>query len=195
VSEWPANHAGTFPPADASALKDAGWIVVRLPEGLTLAGLRAAGAPFKSTRYFTAHAPETVEHTTVATELAYRPALLLGSFNLPFPSAQRLAAELTEALPVDLVATIAPAAAYVWLFEHHRAAFGEYPFAQLYTWSVDRFRERANLVVGIFGRQRPIVVAPLVEERGGGVGVWPVVVPRTVASSLWPTAPRPASGK
>src|SRR5687768_2985228 len=70
-----------LPPDDARFLRDAGWVVVQLPAGLTLAGLRAAGAAFKGTRYFSAHAPHTDERTTVATEVAYQPALLPGAFN------------------------------------------------------------------------------------------------------------------
>src|SRR5687767_1997862 len=53
--------AVAFAAADAQFLRDAGWVVVQLPAGLTLAGLRAAGAPFKGTRYFSAHAPHTDE--------------------------------------------------------------------------------------------------------------------------------------
>ena len=189
VSEQPREAPVAFAPADAGALRDTGWTVVRLPAELTLAGLRAAGAPFKSERYFTAHAPHTVEHTTIATDLAYGSGLLPGSLNQPIEGAERLAAALTATLPAGALATIAPAAAYLWLFEAHRAASGQYPFTQLYAWSVDRYQERANLVVGAFGRQRPLLVVPLVEGRGGGVGLWPVVVPRAAAPLLWPTLP------
>src|SRR5712692_1113514 len=119
-----------FSATERGALTDAGWLLARLPAGLALAGLQASGAPFKGTRYFERHAAATHEQTTIATDLAYRPDLLPGSLNLTFPATEALVAELAAALPSSLAATIAPAAAYVWLFEHHRATHGAYPFAQ-----------------------------------------------------------------
>jgi hypothetical protein len=190
-----STHAGKGPAAfalaEATLLGEAGWTLVRLPAGLTLARLRAGGAPFKGDRYFEQHARETAERTTVATDLAYKPALLPGSFNRPFDGAAQMMAELSEQLPAGVAATIGPAAAYVWLLEQHRAATGGYPFAQLYAWAVDEYQARARLVVGVFGQQRPIILAPLVEGHGGGVGVWPLVVPRAVLPALWPLAPPP----
>jgi hypothetical protein len=177
-----------FTAADRGALGDAGWLLARLPAGLTLAGLRAAGAPFKGTRYFERHAAATREQSTMATDLAYRPALLPGSLNLTYAATEALVAELTAALPPSLAATIAPAAAYVWLFEHHRATHGVYPFAQRYTWAADEYQDDAHLVLGVFGQQRPLVVAPQVEGHGAGVGVWPLVVPRAIVPRLWPPA-------
>ncbi|HZS00216.1 MAG TPA: hypothetical protein VFE37_15990 [Chloroflexota bacterium] len=185
-------EAVAFAPADASALREAGWTLLRLPAGLTLAGLRVGGAPFKGTRYFDQQAPATAERTTVATDVAYKPALLPGSFNRPFADAARLLDEMLAHLPPGVAATIGPAAAYVWLLEQHRAATGAYPFAQLFAWAVDEYQARARLVVGVFGQQRPLLVAPLVEGRGGGVGVWPLLVPRAALPALWPLAPPPA---
>ncbi len=188
MSERDRGAEGRFTPEAVSGLGEAGWTLVRLPAGLTLAGLRASGAPFKGARYFDAHAPATEERATVATDLAYKPSLLPGSFNLPFEAAEGLMADVLATLPQAVVPVIGPAAAYVWLFEQHRAAMGQYPFAQRYTWAVDRYQQRAHLVVGVFGQQRPLLVAPLVEGRGAGVGVWPLVVPRSIAPALWPRA-------
>lgn len=177
-----------FAPEDAATLAGAGWTLVRLPAGLTLAGLRASGAPFKGLRYFAEHAPHTAERTTVATDLAYKPALLPGSFNRPFEVAAEMLDEMAAHLPPGVVASIAPAAAYVWLLERHRAATGAYPYEGRYAWAVDEYQGRARLVVGVFGRQQPLILAPLVEGRGGGVGVWPLVVPRAALPALWPLA-------
>jgi len=177
-----------FAASDRATLADAGWLLVRLPAGLTLAGLRAAGAPFKGTRYFDRHAADTHEQTTIAVDAAYRPALLPGSLGLTYEATEALVEKLTAELPPGLAAAIAPAAAYVWLFERHRTAHGAYPFAQRYTWSTDRYQERTHLVVGVFGQQRPLLVAPQVEGRGAGVGVWPLVVPRAALPALWPVA-------
>lgn len=181
-----SNPVAAFAPDDARLLRDAGWTITRLPAGLTLAGLRAAGAPFKGTRYFSAHAPQTAEKTTVATELAYQPALLPGAFNRSFAEAAELVEGMAPHLPTASAPVIAPAAAYVWLLEQHHAASGQYPFAKLYTWAVDRYQDGTHLVVGVFGQRLPLLVAPLVEEHGGGVGVWPLVVPHAVLPRLWP---------
>lgn len=180
--------AGDFSPGQSDALHDAGWIVTRLPGSLTLAGLRDAGVPFKGTRYFDTQALDTVERTTVATDVAYRPGLLPDCFNRSFESAQQCIDDLNRKLPPGAVATIAPAAAYVWLCQHHLETHGTYPFSQCFTWAIDRYQDRTNLVVGIFGQRRPVLVAPLSEGRGAGVGVWPIVFPRSVASTLWPSA-------
>jgi hypothetical protein len=79
----------------------------------------------------------------------------------------------------------------VWLLEEHRARWGEYPFAQLYAWACDQYQERARLAVGVFGQRRPLLVVPVVEGRGSGIGLWPVIVPRDALSALWPVASRP----
>jgi hypothetical protein len=184
-----ARALAAFAPEDARALTETGWSLLSLPAGLTLAGLRADGVPFKGSRYFDQHAPHTAECTTVATALAYKPALLPGSFNRPFDAAVRMMAEMGAHLPPGVVATIAPAAAYVWLLEQHHAATGAYPYTQLYAWAADEYQGRARLVVGVFGRQQPLILAPLVEGRGSGVGVWPLLVPRAVAPALWPFVP------
>jgi hypothetical protein len=187
VSEQSAADTA-FAASDRATLAATGWLLVRLPAGLTLAGLRADGAPFKGTRYFDRHAAETREQTTIAVDVAYRPALLPGSLGLTYEATEALVEKLAAELPPELAATIAPAAAYVWLFEHHHAAQGAYPFAQRYTWATDRYQDRAHLVVGVFGQQRPLLVAPQVEGRGAGVGVWPLVVPRAALPALWPVA-------
>ncbi len=172
----------------ACQLEADGWLLVALPGGLTLAGLRAAGAPFKGTRYFDVHARDTAERTTLPLAAAYKPALLPGTYNLSFDEAAARVAALSDDLPSGAVACIAPAAAYVWLFQHHKDVFGAYPFVQRYTWAADRYQGRTHLVVGVFGRERPLLVAPLTEGRGAGVGVWPLVVPRAAEPRLWPPA-------
>jgi hypothetical protein len=189
VSGAETQSAATFAPEAASVLAAMGWTIVRLPAGLTLAGLRAAGAPFKSARYFAQHARDTAERTTLATDLAYKRALLPGSFNRPFDVALQIMTDMAEHLPAGTVATIAPAGACVWLLEHCRAATGDYPYTQLYAWAADQYQARARLVVGVFGQQRPLLVAPLVEGRGSGVGIWPLLVPSAMAPALWPLAP------
>ena len=183
-SEGPASFAAET----VAVLSEQGWIVVRLPAGLTLVGLRAGGAPFKSEHYFDRHALTTAERTTFATDLAYKPALLPGSFNRPFAAVLEMMADLAEHVPAGTTATLAPAAAYVWLLERHHSETGGYPFSQLYAWAVDEYQARARLVVGVFGQQRPLVVAPLVEGHGSGVGVWPLLVPSGVAPARWPLA-------
>jgi hypothetical protein len=186
VSQSAPDSPAAFAADDARELRDNGWALVRLPAGLTLAGLRAAGAPFKGGRYFSAHAPHTAERTTVATDLAYKPALLPGAFNRTFADTVALVDGMAPHLPAGVAPVIAPAAAYVWLLAQHHAATGDYPFRQLYTWAVDRYQDRANLVVGVFGQRDPLIVAPQVEGHGGGVGVWPLLVPRAVVPELWP---------
>jgi hypothetical protein len=42
-------------------------------------------------------------------------------------------------------------------------------------WTADEYQGRARLVVGVFGPQRPLLVAPLVEGRGCGAGLWPLL--------------------
>ncbi|HLI26110.1 MAG TPA: hypothetical protein VKZ60_03515 [Chloroflexota bacterium] len=183
----------TFAPTVRAALAADGWLFAELPGGLTLEGLRASGAPFKGERYFTRFAHETVEYATVAAQVAYRPALLPGTLGLRFEDALARVARLTDHLPAGVVATAAPAAAYVWLFEAHYARYGAYPFVQCYTWAVDCYQQRAHLVVGVFGRHRPLLVAPHTEGYGAGVGLWPLLLPGAVADLLWPLAPRRAA--
>lgn len=184
--EASAEDIARFDASDADELVRAGWTIVSLPPNLTLSKLRDAGVPFKGSRYFDSQARDAAEFSTVATMLAYRPDLLAQTFNQSFDDARVQVADLDSSLPAGTAATVGPAAAYVWLLQQHVEKIGRYPFAQLYTWSIDRYQDRTNLVVGVFGQQRPIVVAPLTEGRGSGVSVWPIVVPRSVAASGWP---------
>jgi hypothetical protein len=188
----PEATAATGPKFDTEAaalLRQGGWTTLHLPAGLTLKGLRAAGTPFKGPRYFDSQARDTREHTTVATALAYKPLLLPGSLNQPIAVVQEMLVALTAALPPTLIATLAPAAAYVWLCQRHYETTGNYPLARRYTLTADVYQERAPIVVGVFGQHNPLLVAPLVEGHGAGVGGWPVVLPRTVLPRLWPMAP------
>lgn len=159
-----------------------GWHVERLPGGLSLAHLRATGAPFKGDRYFREQAALTAERTTIETDVAYRPGLLPDCFNTSYADASARVAALASGLPAGVTPVIAPAVAYVWLLDRAH----DYPFRQLYTWAVDRYAERANLVIGVFGQSRPIIVAPLTEGRGAGVSVWPILVPAEITDRLWP---------
>ena len=65
------------------------------------------------------------------------------------------------------MALIVSAATYVYLLSHHPGGQGTFPNPGYYTWTSDRYRE-THLVVGVFGRERPIVVAPLSGEAGEG---------------------------
>jgi hypothetical protein len=188
----PAATPATCPTFDAEAaafLRQGGWTTLHIPAGLTLKGLRAAGAPFKGPRYFDSQARDTREHTTVATALAYKPLLLPGSLNQPIAVVQEMLGALTAELPPMLIATLAPAAVYVWLCQRHSETTGTYPLSGCYTLTADVYQGRAPVVVGVIGQRNPLVVAPLVEGHGAGVGGWPVVLPRTVLPGLWPMAP------
>src|SRR5919109_429127 len=171
--------APRFEAGTRAALASQGWRLLEAPPGLTLAGLRDAGAPFKGTRYFDHFAAETEEAAFAGGEVAYRPGLMPGSLNRTYDGAASLAAGLQALLPPGAVPMIAPAALYVWLLVEHRRRRGEWLLAQAYAWAADRWRD-THLVVGVFGRERPLLVSPLLEGSGRGVGLAPVVVPAPV---------------
>jgi hypothetical protein len=165
-----------FEAQTAEALLRDGWRIARAPAGVTLAGLRAEGAPFKGSKYFDVQAGQTLELPVAETELAYRPGLQPGTASQPFEACERLVTRLEGALPPRVVARIAPAALYVWTLWMHRRTEGEWPLSGCYTWAADR-SGTARLAVGIFGRERPIVVSPIPEGSGRGIGVMPIVFP------------------
>ncbi|MDQ3702711.1 MAG: hypothetical protein M3442_17570 [Chloroflexota bacterium] len=200
----PASEPRRFTTAARDALLEQGWRLLDAPAGITLATLRAAGAPFKGSRYFDAQAARTVELPVPAGDIAYRPGLMPDSLNHTFEQGERLTRALVPLLPHGAEATIAPAALYVWLLQEHFRQHGEWPLRQCYTWTADRSRvhsqstaedasgrpqprgngasadasvEYVHLAVGVFGQQRPLLVSPIPEPSGRGLGVMPIIVP------------------
>ena len=165
-----------FSEGTAAILERNWWSVVELPEGLTLEVLRRKGAPFRGSRYFERFAGEVVETPTIEGHVAVNWGILQGTLNRRYEDCESLLAEFGRTLPDGCEALIGSAATYVYLLSHHRAAKGTFPIPGYYTWTSDRYRE-TQLVVGVFGRERPIVVAPLSEKQGKGVGVMPLIVP------------------
>jgi hypothetical protein len=157
-------------------LADAGWRVVDVPFGATLADLRAAGAPFKGDKYFRLQAAATEEQSVPCAEAAYRGALIPGSENQTFAAGSQLVSSVAEELPAGCAAVVGPAALYVAILVVHHRANGEWLLAQQYTWAADRSAS-THLAVGAFGRERPILVSPIPEGYGRGLGVMPLVVP------------------
>lgn len=197
----PAREPRRFTPTAQESLLAQGWRLLHAPAGLTLATLRAAGLPFKGSRYFDVQAAGTEEIPVPAGDVAYRPGLMPGSLNHTFDQGERLARALAPLLPAGVEATIAPAALYVWLLHEHHRQHDEWPLRQCYTWAADRSRVHSvstgaedasdcpepggssatagyvHLAVGVFGQQRPLLVSPIPESTGRGLGVMPVVVP------------------
>ena len=157
-------------------LQRAGWYVLQVPHGTTLAALREAGAPFKSNKYFQAQASGTQEAPVLWNEVAYRGALLPESLNRTYAEAAALVDELRGNLPGGAVPAIGPAALYVWLLVEHHRRHGEWLLQQRYTWAADT-AGTAHLVVGVFGQQRPLMVSPVPEATGRGIGALPLIVP------------------
>ena len=168
--------AGDFAPETAANLRQSGWRILQLPAELTLATLRQQGAPFRSDRYFKEFAGEVVETPTPACSIAYQPALLAGSLNLRYEACEELIAEFNRSAPAACRAVIGQAAACVYVVNRHHEDTGSFPLAGAYCWTSDHYRD-THLVVGVFGRERPIIVAPLPEKQGRGVGVMPLIVP------------------
>lgn len=165
----------SFVPDVAETLRRNGWTLVDVPAGLTLAELHRRGAPFRGTRYFREFAPGVVESPTIAQSVAYQPGFLPGTLNRRFDECARLVAEFGRTVPGGCHAIIGQAATYVEILWRHALATGEFPLAGGYTWASDEYAD-GHLVVGIFGRERPIVVGPH-PESGRGIGVMPLIVP------------------
>ena len=176
-----------FHPETREALLEQGWRLIELPADLSLEALRRAGAPFKGDKFFREYAPDTVEtryppHTP--SEAAYRPGLMPHSLNQEFET-DRLLLRLDDLLPPGARSGIASAAAYVWLFTEHHRRTGEWLLTNCFTFTMDRHHpERGTqpqtgvpIVVGVFGGARPILVSPLPEGRGRGVGLMPLILP------------------
>ncbi len=176
--------AGQFDLSTGEALRRAGWQIVEAPPGLTLAALRAAGAPFKGTRYFDRHAAAAREQPVAGGAVAYRGGLLPATIGRSYAEAERIVAALGAQLPSGARAVIGPAALYVWLLVEHHRRQGEWLLRGAYTWAADtvELAGGAHLAVGVFGEQRPLVVTPVPEGSGAGIGALPLVVPATPAT-------------
>jgi hypothetical protein len=169
-----------FAPGTREALVGQGWRLATVPEGLTLAGVRALGAPFKGERFFREQAEWAREVAFPGGEVAYRPGLMPGSVGLPYGGLDGLLAQLGGLLPPGSRAAVASAAAYAWLLADHHARTGEWLLAQCFTWCADGYgppEGGVHLVLGAMGGARPLLVAPLPEGSGRGVGLLPLVVP------------------
>jgi hypothetical protein len=162
-------------PTRAALLAD-GWRIIAAPAGLTLEGMRAAGAPFKGSKYFQSQASQTQAVVFTGGDVAYRPGLLPGSLNRTYQEAEELVAQLRPRMPAGVEPAIGPAALYVWLLVEHHRQQGEWLLSGCYTWAADRAGD-AHLAVGVFGRQRPLLVSPIPEGSGRGIGVLPLILP------------------
>ncbi len=170
-----AINPAVFSPQVAEILRRSGWIIIEIPSGLTLPLLRERGAPFRGDRYFREFAADVVETPTRAGSVAYQPAFLNGSLNRRYEECEELVASFDRSVPTGCQAIIGRAAVYVEVLWRHFQATGEFPLAGGYTWTSDRYSE-GHLVVGVFGRERPIVVGPH-PKSGRGIGVMPLIVP------------------
>lgn len=183
--EYGADGAIAFSPRTQTTLEASGWNIISLPAGLTLPVLRALGAPFRGDRYFNEFAADVVEAPTVAQSIAYQPGILEGSLNLSYSQAEELVAAFNRTVPDGGRAIIGQAAACVHVLWQHSQKTGQFPLAGAYTWASDGYGD-SHLVVGLFGRSRPIIVAPH-PKSGRGIGVIPLIVPTAT------TTPSPRS--
>ncbi|HEV2126640.1 MAG TPA: hypothetical protein VGW38_28100, partial [Chloroflexota bacterium] len=174
-----------FGEEERTRLQASGWVLADVPPGLTLARLRAAGLPFKSSKFFDRQSALAREVAFSGGDIAYRPGLMPGSLNQPFTACGELLSRLSPLLH-GCVAMCAPAAVYAWLLSDHHQRTGQWLLQGCFTWAVDVHvvKEPAegdlsanHLVVGVFGTQRPLIVSPLPEGRGAGVGLMPIIVP------------------
>lgn|GEM_PF-6057016 len=168
-----------FSPLTRDALQSQGWRLARLPDDLTLEALRRAGASFKGTKYFDQHASDTHERPFEGGDVAYRPGLMPESLNRTYAEISTLLDDLNRLLPSGTTAALGSAAVYTWLLDDHHTRAGEWLLPSCFAWTLDGHRS-SHLVVGAFGRTQPILVSPLPEGRGSGVGVMPLVVPVTL---------------
>jgi hypothetical protein len=157
-------------------LASAGWRFATVPAGLTLAGLRAAGAPFKGAKYFDQQANETHELSVEPAVIAYAPGLPAETLNQSFDRCLELFLAPPSELPPHVRPTIQPAALYAWLLWEHARHHGEWLLQGRYTWCADR-SGTTHLALGVFGRERPLLVTPIPEGHGRGLGAWPILVP------------------
>jgi hypothetical protein len=157
-----------------------GWRLAAVPHGLTLAQVRAMGAPFKGEKFFREQAALAREAAFAGGEVAYRSGLMPESAGQPYGELSGLLARLGDLLPHGSRAVVGSAAAYAWLLMDHHARTGEWLLPQCFTWCVDEYgppERGVHLVLGAMGQARPLLVAPLPEGIGRGVGWLPLVVP------------------
>lgn len=107
--------------------------------------------------------------------LAYRPGLMPGSPGKSRPEVEALLLRLDGMLPEGARAAIGSAAVYEWLLQDHRARTGEWLLTRCFTWSTDTDERGYPVAVGAFGGR--VLVSPLPEGRGRGVGLLPLVLP------------------
>ena len=161
-----------FSEATREALDAQGWRRIEMPGDLTLAALHATGAPFKGDKV--TGRPGLAEHPLPTCEVAYRPGLMPGSPNLPRAALGALLDSVRSRLPAGAQPAIASAAAYGWLLiEHHRTRT-EWLLSRVLTWTADDLGG-TPLAIGVFGGG--LLVSPLPEGRGAGVGLLPLLVP------------------
>ena len=161
-----------FPEATREALDAQGWRRTELPGGLTLAGLHAAGVPFKGDKV--SGRPGLVEHPLAACEVAYRPGLMPGTANVPRGGIGALMDALRPRVPAGVEPTMGSAAAYGWLLAEHQRQTAEWLLARVFTWTSDDLGG-TPLAIGVFGGG--LLVSPLPEGRGAGVGLLPLLIP------------------
>jgi hypothetical protein len=161
-----------FSEATREALDAQGWRRTELPGGLTLAGLHAAGVPFKGDK--ASGRPGLAERPLAAGEMAYRPGLMPGTANVTREALGALLDELRPRLPTGVEPAIGSAAAYGWLLAEHQRRLGEWLLARVFTWTADDLGG-TPLAIGVFGGG--LLVSPLPEGRGAGVGLLPLLIP------------------
>lgn len=176
-----------FLPATRDALAAQGWRLATLPPGLSLQSLRDSGAPFKGDRFFRDQAPLARHEPYEPGDIAYRPGLMPGSLESRVPDLADLLRRVDALLPEGAAPCVAPAAPYVWLLLDHHARTGEWLLTRCFTWTADRWGpgDSTRLVAGVMSGARPLLISPLPEGHGRGVGLLPLIVPaRPVARAL-----------
>ena len=161
-----------FTEATREALDGQGWRRAELPGGLTLSALREGGAPFKGDKIFARSGLS--EHPLDGSEVAYRPGLMPGSPNVSVEGLSGLLEGLRPLVPDGVEPVVGSAAAYGWLLVEHHRLHGEWLLARTLTWTADDLGG-TRLAIGVFGGG--LLVSPLPEGRGAGVGLLPLLIP------------------
>lgn len=162
-----------FSDAVRAELSAQGWRLAELPDALTLTSLRESGVPFKGDKIFARQ--RLHEKPLAASEVAYRPGLMPGSPNTRYDALAGLLDGFRQLVPKGADPVIGSAAAYGWLLLEHQRAHGERLLSRVLTWTRDE-ADGIHLAIGIFGGG--LLVSPLPEGRGAGVGLLPVLLPR-----------------
>lgn len=177
-----------FLPETRQSLTRQGWRLLSAPSGMTLVTLRDAGAPFKGDRFFRDQIARVHPAPSIEGEIAYRPGLMPESLNTSVADLDGLLTRLNGILPAGASAQVPPAATCIWLLAEHFARTGEWPLTGCFTWTADRYGDSGNqrLVAGVMSGTRPLMISPLPEGRGRGVGLLPIVVPVPPAAPILP---------